>query len=330
MLYFFLYYLPNKIITFISLSLNLNFFSEESPIRIVIYGLLGVILLAILFLIMFLLFRLMRLLWRRVIKHTLLGREIEDRLMPVFWGLDWKLVLLVFFSCEILMEYWKIFLPITVGFDARNFINSIYDFFFDAPNQGMKSLVIMLIYYIVSIIFYFVIPLLFLFGRQLITKDKYYLKYTFSPGKWKVGLNLILICWVFMLIVLFIAMAMFKELRELYPLGGNKALINNLGLFIMYEFGALFYFIAFEYFFRGPLFFEFEKKVGNYAILIMILPYIIHKFGKPSIEIMSAIIAGLALGVIAKWTRSFIYGALLHFMVSMSADVIASIYRTFL
>ncbi len=329
MLYFFLYYLPEKIIDFISARFNL-ILTEAMPIKIVLYGIIGLILLMVAILILVLLFKLARFLWKRYIKITPLGRSIEERVMPVLWDVDWKLVLLVFFCCEVLMEYWNIFLPITVGFEARDFINTIYNFFFDTPNSGLKSLVVMLIYYSVSIIFYFLLPLLFLFGRQIITKDKYYLKYTFSPGNWKIGLSMILICWIFMLIVLFIVMPISKDLRELYPLGGNKALLNNPELFIIFELGALIYFIAFEYFFRGPLFFELEKKVGNYAIIIMILPYIIHKLGKPSIEIMSAIVAGLALGVIAKWTRSFIYGALLHFLVSMSADVIASIFRTFL
>ncbi len=259
MLYFFLYYLPEKIIGFISAHFNL-ILPETMPMKIVIYGIIGLVLLIVTILMLVLLFKLAKFLWRRWIKRTSLGKVIEEKIMLVLWDVDWKLVLMVFFCCEVLMEYWNIFLPITVGFEARDFINTIYNFFFDTPNSGLKSLVIMLIYYSVSIIFYFLLPLLFLFGRQIITKDKYYLKYTFNPGNWKIGLGMTLICWVFMLIVLFIVMPLSKDLRELYPLGGNKALLNNPELFIIFELGALIYFIAFEYFFRGLYSSSWKKK----------------------------------------------------------------------
>ncbi|MFW5799905.1 MAG: type II CAAX prenyl endopeptidase Rce1 family protein [Spirochaetota bacterium] len=328
MFYFFFFFIPEQILTFFIEQIGKNNSSILNNNLFVVFFHIttGVVVAGLAIFLIFIIFILFKKLWINAVRHSNFGKYLEKELTPVFGNFDWWLCLLVCFCSEILIEYWQIFRPMATNYST---IKAVFELFFSDEKMtgAMRSLIRMLNYYGVSIVFYMLLPLALLIGRHIVAKDRDYIGYTFSFGKWKVGLTLLILCWAFMLIVLYFAIGLSPELRNLYPLGGNKALLDNLGLFIVYELGALLYFIAFEYFFRGALYFEFEEKIGNYAILIMILPYIIHKFGKPEIEIISAIIAGLAFGIICRWTRTFIYGALLHFLVALSADVMATLYR---
>lgn len=327
MFYFYFFFIPEQILKYFSQLIQESNpdFQISSLFTVLSHIFIGAVTAFISVLIVYFAFRLLRFTWRKI-KHTSVGIYLDKELLPILRGIDWWMCLVVCFCSEILIEYWQIFSPMV---RSSNLVKEVFNFF--VPNgqldTQMRSFIRMMNYYGVSIIFYFLLPLFLLIGRHIKTGDKYYLKYTFSPGKWKIGLPLLIACWIFMLIVLYIAMGLSPELRSIYPMGGNKAILSNINLFLIYELGALLYLMAFEYYFRGIFFFEFEKKIGSYAILIMVLPYIIHKFGKPSIEIVSAIIAGLALGIMSKWTRTFLYGALLHFLVSFSADIMATLYR---
>lgn len=269
-------------------------------------------------------FKLLQHAWRKILKPTRLGRYLEKELLPIFWGMDWWLCLLVCFSAEIIIEYQQVFR----GLAHREFKPFLFSLFSGLEdNTNLRSVLHMFTSYGVAIVFHMLIPLGLLVGRHIATGDKYYTKYTFSFGNWKPGLFLMIGCWIIMLVVLYFAMGFNDRLANLYPMVGDKNFIKDVPLFIIFELGALLYFMSFEYFFRGPLYFEFEKKIGAYAILIMILPYVIIKFGKPTIEIISAIIAGLVFCIFARWTRTFIWGALLHFIVALSADIMGSLYQ---
>ena len=71
--------------------------------------------------------------------------------------------------------------------------------------------------------------------------------------------------------------------------------------------------------------FGLEEKFSYYAVLIQMVPFVILHNGKPDIETFSAIIAGIALGIMALRTRSFIYGAIVHFGVMFGIDTISSL-----
>ena len=53
-------------------------------------------------------------------------------------------------------------------------------------------------------------------------------------------------------------------------------------------------------------------------------------YSKPLPEALGSIIAGVLLGVLALETRSFLYGAAIHWLVAMSMDVIAVTFSRFL
>lgn len=93
--------------------------------------------------------------------------------------------------------------------------------------------------------------------------------------------------------------------------------------FAWYE---LFYGIQFfclEAFFRGFMIFALFKRFGYYALLFMVIPYCMIHLGKPPAESFAAIAAGLALGYMALRSGSWVYGALLHWAVGISMDIMA-------
>jgi len=346
MFYFFFFFITDAILKFVT-----ELFKKTDPnfkidtwVAAVLHIFIGLLLISLALLILYLLFHLIKLWWDKKLRNSKFGKYLERELLPVtkrleistFWKhrkitskitVDWWIGILIFFCSEIIIEYWQIFRSMS---QRSELIDALTKIFFPGGTPAgyeVRDFVSMVSYYGMSIIFYMLLPLLLLFIKGIKTRDHSYVKYTFTFGKWKPGLLLIGTFWVVMLIVLYFAMGFSPELRGLYPLLNKSLVENDIKLFLIYEFVAMFYLIAFEYFFRGILYFEFEKKIGNYALVITILPYIIHKFGKPTIEIVAAIIAGLALSLMSKWTRTFLYGALLHFVVAFSADIMALLYQ---
>jgi len=52
-------------------------------------------------------------------------------------------------------------------------------------------------------------------------------------------------------------------------------------------------------------------------------------YSKPLPEALGSIIAGVLLGILALETRSFIYGAAIHWLVAMTMDVVAVTFPRF-
>jgi membrane protease YdiL (CAAX protease family) len=75
-----------------------------------------------------------------------------------------------------------------------------------------------------------------------------------------------------------------------------------------------------EAFFRGFLLFGLYPRLGWNAIPVMVIPYVMIHFGKPMPETFAAIVAGTMLGYLALRSRSFLWGALLHWSVAITMD----------
>ncbi len=84
-------------------------------------------------------------------------------------------------------------------------------------------------------------------------------------------------------------------------------------------------FFALEFFFRGFLLQACRRSMGSQAIFAMVVPYCMIHYGKPWLECLAAIIAGIVLGTLAMRTRSIMSGFLLHVGVAISMDVAALI-----
>ena len=99
-----------------------------------------------------------------------------------------------------------------------------------------------------------------------------------------------------------------------------------------FDFGAweLLYaaqFFSLEFFFRGFWLKACKRAMGSQAIYAMIVPYCMIHYGKPWLEALAAIVAGIVLGTLAMKTRSIWSGFLIHVSVAISMDV-ASILKT--
>lgn len=118
----------------------------------------------------------------------------------------------------------------------------------------------------------------------------------------------------------------------------NKDMISTYPLINLYEYGAwwqvglyylsyFLYYLGWEYLFRGLLYFGSEKKCGVVgAILIStLISALIHTsigaYGKPMIETLSAIPAGVIFGFIAYKTRSIYPSLIIHFLIGLSTDL---------
>jgi uncharacterized protein len=129
--------------------------------------------------------------------------------------------------------------------------------------------------------------------------------------------------WLFLIMfpILF-ACSYIPSFQAKYPF--YPAATESAGVFILYEISYGLQFFALEAFFRGFLLFALFKRFGYHAVVIMTIPYCMIHFGKPMPETLGAILAGLALGALALRSRSWLPGALLHWGVGLSMDLLAT------
>ncbi len=84
-------------------------------------------------------------------------------------------------------------------------------------------------------------------------------------------------------------------------------------------------FFSLEFFFRGFWLTSLKRTLGSQAIFAMVVPYCMIHFGKPFLECLAAILAGIFLGTLAMKTRSIWSGFLIHVSVAITMDLSALI-----
>jgi membrane protease YdiL (CAAX protease family) len=180
-----------------------------------------------------------------------------------------------------------------------------------------------------SIALYLVVPL----ALSYATRGSFTRRYGFGLGDVKAGFWITgLFLAVMLPAVWFIAGS--KAFEGTYPLAGQGAFTIkgadgkehvSGALFAVYEASYFAYFVGWEFLFRGWMLNGLLPKFGRAgAILIQTAPFAVMHLGKPEIEALGSIVAGVALGVLALRTRSFWYGALLHGTVALWMDLLAS------
>ena len=104
----------------------------------------------------------------------------------------------------------------------------------------------------------------------------------------------------------------------------------NLKALLYYELAMGFYMFCWEFFFRGFLLFGLQKsflKTWGAVIVQALIFALLHwsfvaNASKPPAEVLSAIPGGIILGILALRTRSFLYGFLAHWAISLILDLI--------
>ena len=179
-----------------------------------------------------------------------------------------------------------------------------------------------------SIALYLIVPLALSFA----TRGSFTRRYGFGLGDWKAGLGLTALFLAVMLPAVWFA-AKAQPFSGTYPLAGPAAYTLRVdgkdqvsrALFLVYEGAYLAYFVGWEFLFRGWMLNGLLPRFGRAgAILIQTAPFAVMHLGKPELEALGSVLAGVALGVLALRTRSFWYGALLHGVVAVWMDVLAS------
>ena len=145
--------------------------------------------------------------------------------------------------------------------------------------------------------------------------------YGFHLTQGKLGWGFVIGGWLLMLPLIALVLQIFPAFQQKYPLSDVAG--TNWKIFIAYEVSYGVYMFCWEFFFRGFMLFGLERRFGNYTILIQTIPFVVKHGTKPFAEAMGSVVAGLVLGAIALETRSFIYGAAIHWLVALSMDVLA-------
>ena len=141
-------------------------------------------------------------------------------------------------------------------------------------------------------------------------------------GDWQVGLKLSLIFFLIMLPLIWIFSSSTDFVSKYPHLLSSR---TTWSMFYIYETGMLIYMFAWEFVWRGFMLFGLEEKFGYYAVLIQMIPFVILHNGKPMPETFGAILGGIALGILAFRTRSFLYGVIVHIGIMFSIDLICTL-----
>ncbi len=160
------------------------------------------------------------------------------------------------------------------------------------------------------------------FGTKERLKD-----YGFRLGHQKLGWSVTGIAWFLMIPVVILAVIVYPPFVAKYPL--SKVVASSWQAFLLYQLAYGVYMFSWEFFFRGFMLFGLERKFGNYTLLIQTIPFAVMHYSKPLPEAIGSVIAGVLLGILALETRSFIYGAAIHWLVAMTMDVVAATFPRF-
>jgi membrane protease YdiL (CAAX protease family) len=162
---------------------------------------------------------------------------------------------------------------------------------------------------------YFVIPAATLkLGRQKIREHGLETR-GFLEHAWMYALAYLVV------LVCVIAVSFTEEFSTYYPF--YKLASRSWFDFVAWELLYAAQFFSLEFFFRGYWLAACKRAMGSQAIFAMVVPYCMIHFGKPGVEALAAIVAGVVLGTLSMKTRSIWSGFLIHVSVAISMDVAA-------
>ncbi len=113
------------------------------------------------------------------------------------------------------------------------------------------------------------------------------------------------------------------EFQSNYPHYGPAAV--DWSVFLIYEAVFVFYWMGWEYLWRGFVLFGTARIFGVYAIFIQTLPFAILHYEKPFPEALLSILGGVALGVLVWRSRSFWIAVPIHAVQMFLIDLFSAL-----
>jgi len=149
---------------------------------------------------------------------------------------------------------------------------------------------------------------------------------------WRMGglkSNLLTLSWAAPLVfVLAAASASQPEFQSQYPLFISRLPSfplrgQNLTVFALYEFTYIFYYIGYEFFFRGFVLFGLKPAMGKWGALLLqaAVSTLLH-YNKPLPEMIAAFPGGIAFGLVALRGRSLFPVILAHWLLGFFLDLL--------
>lgn len=196
-------------------------------------------------------------------------------------------------------------------FGSRRFFDQELSEVFDVDGRGLWGYVYL---FGTQGITGFVLPLivlLLLFRKK--TKE-----IGLGLGDWKLGLTLLGLylpvvftgCWV---------LSAQESFQRKYPLFHDVS--DDWQLFLIYELLFLFYWIGWEYLWRGFVLFGTAHTLGKWAIFVQMLPFAALHAQKPMAEAYLSILGALVLGAVVWRCRSFWIAVPIHSFQMMAMDL---------
>ena len=227
------------------------------------------------------------------------------------WALKKETLLVIFLSLTALTVFWLYGRRVsyTIWFDKR------------PPWGGHRGLLPYYFFVANSIMLRVVLPifLMWVIFKRGLNDYGFQLKGAFKLW-WVYGILVAIV----MVVVIFYASTLPAFLRK-YPwckqgIVGKTIAVDVLAI---YTLGTAIFFMSVEAFWRGYFLFGTARELGRLALFFVAMPYVLGHCGKPLPETLGAIAAGLALGGLALYHRSFWLGAISHWIIAMTMDLMA-------
>lgn len=104
-----------------------------------------------------------------------------------------------------------------------------------------------------------------------------------------------------------------------YPLYAGAG--SSPGQFVFHAISYLFFYLGWEFFFRGFMLFGLKGALGEWnSILVQTLTSCLLHIGKPDGEIFSSILAGIVWGIVVFRSRSLLYVLIVHWLLGVALD----------
>ncbi|OQY30410.1 MAG: hypothetical protein B6244_00720 [Candidatus Cloacimonetes bacterium 4572_55] len=235
-------------------------------------------------------------LWKKIIDHPYMADQESFSIKSAVIILTGTLLICIYLYSGLASYFHRFFPYLTDNGRFASIYPSLYNYVFGLTALGL-------------------IPALIIkFGFRERLGD-----YGVQLGDWRFGL-LILSSAAPLFILLSYLSARDPLFQAAYPLSAGSG--DSWMHILIHEGGYIFYYIGFEFLFRGFMLFGLRRELGDWnAVLIQTMASTLIHIGKPVGETFSAIIGGILFGIFVLRCRSILYQLILHWILGVGLNL---------